>query len=142
MAECPDHSLSPNTPQEEEVDCIDTSQSATKSSAPDDNTAELQEKHDSADIGQAAGHGIGDQTNLRSIRGEATIGEGEDTCTLTEPANTISSKQQKSSPRVVSMYQRLAIPPQAPTEPNTVRNITIDMLILHLKFMKQMKSQL
>ena len=124
MAECFDYPLS-NTPEEEEewVDCADTSQSATNTSAPDDdNTEELQEKNDPVETGQAEGHGIGDQKKPRLSHGEAAIGQGKDIRNVIEPANTSSSKQQKSSSYVASMCESLDVP-RTPTDPNTVRNI-------------------
>ncbi len=144
MAECLDHPLSTNTTEEEEewVDCVDTSQSAANTSGPDDdNIAELQETHDPAGTWQAAGYGIGHQKKPRSSHGEAAIGEGKNTRTVIEPANTKSSKQQKSSLRVARICEPPDILPPTPTEPNTVRNITVDMLILHHRFMSSGKKR-
>jgi hypothetical protein len=95
--------------------------------------SELQEKHDPVEIGQAAGHAIDDQIKHEiddqikpgSSHGEAAI--GQDTDTITERVNTSSSKQQKNSSRVASFCEPPDILPPTPTEPNTVRNIIIDV---------------
>ena len=81
--------------------------------------SELQEKHDPAEAGQAAGDDIGDQT--KPTYDEAAIKQGKVTRIVAEPANTSSSKPQKSSSSIASMCVPPYILPRTPTEPNTVR---------------------